>query len=299
MKIILIILITILILLLLIGIYFFNYSTNPKFSLKRLFKKKSMLFLTDKESLDWFNNVKYKEVYIKSYDKTILHSYEFNNKLNTWIILVHGYTNNALEILSIAKKFYDKGYSILLIDQRAHGKSKGYYSTQGYNERKDMLYWINYLNNKKKVKIVLYGISMGATTIMRTVAFNLPHNVICAIEDCGFISNYNQYYEQLSFRHLPAKLLIFSSNIISIFMEGFNIYKFNPYKELEKGKIPMLFIHGKNDKLVKPYNAIDAYNIYKGKKELLLVDNAKHMKSSIENPNLYYKTIFNFINKNK
>ncbi len=297
MKVLYIIILSVIFIILVIGIYFFNYSTNPKFSLKKLFKKKSMLFLSDNNSIKWFNNTTHKDIYLKSFDKLKLHSYEIKNKSNTWIIMVHGYTNNGLEILSIAQKFYNEGYSLLIIDQRAHGKSKGIYSTQGYNERKDLISWIKYLNRKKKTKIILYGISMGATVVMRTTSLPLPKNVTCAIEDCGFISNYNQYYEQLSFRHLPAKIIIFSSNIVSIILKKFNIYKFDPYKELEKGTIPMLFIHGKSDKLVKPYNAIESYKIYKGKKEILLIDDAKHMKSSIVNPEIYYSTIFKFINK--
>ena len=60
---------------------------------------------------------------------------------------MHGYTNNALEMLDVAYNFYKKGYSILLIDQRAHGKSDGIYSTHGFYERKDMLSWIDYLND--------------------------------------------------------------------------------------------------------------------------------------------------------
>ncbi len=297
MKIAIIIILIILFIILFVGIYFFNYSTKPSFSLKRLFKNKSMLFLTKKENIKWFNNSKYKEIYIKSFDNKKLHAYEIKNKLNTWIIIVHGYTNSALEVLSIAETFYNKGYSVLLIDQRAHGKSEGVYSTHGYFERKDILSWTKYLNSKSKAKIVLYGISMGATSVMRSTSLKLPKSVICAIEDCGFISNYEQYYTQLSFRHLPAKIIIFSSNIFSMIVANFNIYKFNPYKELEKGNIPMLFINGTNDKLVPFSNAIKAHNIYNGPKELLLIDNAKHMKSSIIDPDKYYKTIFKFIKK--
>ena len=75
--------------------------------------------------------------------------------------------------------------------------------------------WIDYLNKKKKTKIILYGISMGGTVIMRTVGEDLPNNVICAIEDCGFISNYDQFYNQLSYLKFLPGPIISSSNIIS------------------------------------------------------------------------------------
>ena len=299
MKVLIIILFIILILYLLIGVYFFHFSNCTKISIKRLFKGKGTFKLTSSESKTWFKNSNYKEVYIKSFDKKKLHAYEIKNKLNTWVIIVHGYTNNALEMLDVAYNFYKKGYSILLIDQRAHGKSDGIYSTHGFYERKDMLSWIDYINKKKKTKIILYGISMGGTVIMRTVGENLPDNVICAIEDCGFISNYDQFYNQLKYLKFLPKPIISSFNIFSSIFFGFNIYKFKPEEILMNGKIPFMFIHGSSDKLVPPKNAYDAYQLYKGKKKLLIIDEAKHMKSSIQDSKKYYNEIFSFIKENK
>lgn len=299
MKIFIIILLIIFIFYLLIGVYFFHFSNCTKISTKRLFKGKGTFKLTSNESKRWFKNSNYKEVCVKSFDKKKLHAYEIKNKLNTWVIIVHGYTNNALEMLDVAYNFYKKGYSILLIDQRAHGKSDGVYSTHGFYERKDMLSWIDYINKKKKTKIILYGISMGGTVIMRTVGENLPDNVICAIEDCGFISNYDQFYNQLKYLKFLPKPIISSFNIFSSIFFGFNIYKFNPEEILMNGKIPFMFIHGSSDKLVPPKNAYDAYQLYKGKKKLLIIDEAKHMKSSIQDSKKYYNEIFNFIKENK
>lgn len=299
MKIFIIILLIIFIFYLLIGVYFFHFSNCTKISTKRLFKGKGTFKLTSNESKRWFKNSNYKEVCVKSFDKKKLHAYEIKNKLNTWVIIVHGYTNNALEMLDVAYNFYKKGYSILLIDQRAHGKSDGIYSTHGFYERKDMLSWIDYINKKKKTKIILYGISMGGTVIMRTVGENLPNNVICAIEDCGFISNYDQFYNQLKYLKFLPKPIISSFNIFSSIFFGFNIYKFNPEEILMKGKVPFMFIHGSSDKLVPPKNAYDAYQLYKGKKKLLIIDEAKHMKSSIQDPKKYYNEIFSFIKENK
>lgn len=299
MKVLIIILFIILVLYLLIGVYFFHFSNCTKISIKKLFKGKGTFKLTSSESKTWFKNSNYKEVYIKSFDKKKLHAYEIKNKLNTWVIIVHGYTNNALEMLDVAYNFYKKGYSILLIDQRAHGKSDGIYSTHGFYERKDMLSWIDYINKKKKTKIILYGISMGGTVTMRTVGENLPNNVICAIEDCGFISNYDQFYNQLKYLKFLPKPIISSFNIFSSIFFGFNIYKFKPEEILMNGKIPFMFIHGSSDKLVPPKNAYDAYQLYKGKKKLLIIDGAKHMKSSIQDSKKYYNEIFSFIKENK
>ena len=60
-----------------------------------------------------------------------------------------------------------------------------------------------------------------------------------------------------------------------------------------------MFIHGSSDKLVPPKNAYDAYQLYIGKKKLLIIDGAKHMKSSIQDSKKYYNEIFSFIKENK
>ena len=138
MKVLIIILFIILVLYLLTGVYFFHFSNCTKISKKRLFKGKGTAKLNSKEAEKWFNDSNYKELYIKSFDNKKLQAYEIKNKLNTWVIIVHGYTNNALEMLDVAYNFYKKGYSILLIDQRAHGKSDGVYSTHCFYERKEM-----------------------------------------------------------------------------------------------------------------------------------------------------------------
>ena len=152
-------------------------------------------------------------------------------------------------------------------------------------------------NSGYKIKSV--KVTMGGTVIMRTVGENLPDNVICAIEDCGFISNYDQFYNQLKYLKFLPKPIISSFNIFSSIFFGFNIYKFKPEEILMNGKIPFMFIHGSSDKLVPPKNAYDAYQLYKGKKKLLIIDGAKHMKSSIQDSKKYYNEIFSFIKENK
>ena len=295
MKTIIIIILILVFLFLILGLYFFNFSENPIFSKKKLFKNKKELPLSKKKDQNWFNNIKHEDVYIKSYDKLKLHGYIIKNNSDIYIIIVHGYTNSALEMLTPAKNFYDMGYNILLIDQRAHGLSEGKYSSMGWNERKDIISWINYLNNNRNIKIILYGISMGANSVMMSTGEKIPNNVICAIEDCGFLSIYHQFYNQLKYLKFFPKPIIWSSHFFAKILIKFNRYKAYGLKQLKKGTIPMLFIHGDKDKFVPISNFEEAYNNYNGKKEKLIIKGAKHMESSIVNNKLYYKKIKEFI----
>lgn len=73
----------------------------------------------------------------------------------------------GLDMVPCVQKFIEMGYNALIIDQRAHGNSQGKYRGMGYLECKDLKEWINFIVDKdKNSKIILYGVSMGATTVM-------------------------------------------------------------------------------------------------------------------------------------
>lgn len=85
--------------------------------------------------------------------------------------------------------FYNAGYNLLFVDPGATGNSGGDYVTYGQYESDDVLYWINReVGTKPTQKILLYGGSMGAATMMSTLAKDIPANVKGIIENCGFKS---------------------------------------------------------------------------------------------------------------
>lgn len=58
-----------------------------------------------------------------------------------------------------------------------------------------------------EAKIILYGESMGAATVMMASGEALPDNVVAVVEDCGYISAYemlkNQLQERFSLPEFP------------------------------------------------------------------------------------------------
>lgn len=289
-----------------IGSYFYHFSLNPKFK-RNILKKKNKSktkdlnkTLANYESTKWFNKQKKKDIYIKSDDNINLHSYKIENKKsNIWVIIIHGYRESGKTLLNAAKKFYDNGYNILMPDLRAHGKSGGKYIGMGWPDRLDIIKWINYLNKKyKDIKIILYGVSMGASTVMMTSGEDLPENVKLAIEDCGYTSVWDEFSYQLkTVFKLRPNIIMSAANLISLFKNNFIIRKASALKQIKKSKLPMLFIHGTEDKFV-PFEMLEKIYInYPNEKEKLIIEGAKHAKSSIINPDLYWSTVYNFIKK--
>ena len=290
----------------LIGNYFFNIVFNPKVSKKYILrsiteedkKNERIDKIKGEEWLKQFGT----EIKIISTDNKVLNGYKVSNpikKSNIWVIIVHGYMGCAKEMVKYAKKFIYIGYNVLLVDLRAHGKSEGKYIGMGWKDKDDLLCWINKIcKENKNSKIILYGISMGASTVMMTIGEKLPYNVKLAIEDCGYSSVFKEFKSMLkTVNPIISKYVIFSTNIVTKLKIGFYFNEASCINQIINSKIPILFIHGDKDTFV-PFEMLEeVYQACNSKKEKIVIKNAGHTKSSKLNPDVYWKKIENFTKK--
>ncbi|PQC28062.1 alpha/beta hydrolase [Enterococcus mundtii] len=215
-------------------------------------------------------------------------------------IVAHGYMGDAETMANYAKMFHDLGYNVLVPDARGHGKSEGDYIGFGWHERKDYVKWIDQVleTNGQSEEIVLYGISMGAATVMMTSGESLPTNVKAIIEDCGYSSvNEELAYQLNELFGLPPFPLIQVTSLMTKIRAGYFFGEADAIKQLEKNKLPMLFIHGDADTFV-PYEMLDkVYQATNGPKEKYVVPGAEHAKAYSVDPENYQKTVSNFLEK--
>ncbi|MCF0147346.1 MAG: alpha/beta hydrolase [Clostridium sp.] len=289
-----------------IGNYFYNLALNPNTSKDAIFgtpeEAKSTSGKIINESQLWLlNNSKYTDSYIESFDNLKLHGYKILNEspTNNWVITVHGYTSKGIAMSNYAKNFYNMGYNILIPDLRGHGESEGNYIGMGWFDRLDLLSWINLIiNENNNANIILHGISMGAATVTMASGENLPSNVKAIIADCGYTSVWNQFSHQLKAIYSLPKFPVMNASSITIKLKtGYSLKQASSLKQVAKSKTPMLFIHGDKDDFV-PYSMMDElYNAASCEKEKLTIKGAGHAKASSVNPELYWTTIKNFINK--
>ena len=169
------------------------------------------------------NNIPYKmpfknkaqNIYMKSRNNLKLHAYLLKNHAlsNSWVIMCHGYGGSALRLKRNAALFYKMGLNVLAPDARGHGKSEGNYIGMGWHERLDVIDWANLIISKNKnAKIILYGVSMGGSTVAMASGEKLPKNIKCIIEDCGYTSAWNELDYQ--FRKFLKSKFRLTSNII-------------------------------------------------------------------------------------
>ena len=83
-----------------------------------------------------------------------------------------------------------EGHNVLLVDQRAQGESEGRTMTFGVLERWDCLNWVRYIRTRPELRgpVTLYGVSMGAATVLLASALPLPEEVHCIIADSPYSS---------------------------------------------------------------------------------------------------------------
>lgn len=311
--IILIILIAIIILGILayIGNFFYNYALNPKASSSKD-KTKNQALDIDSNSvanednilgeLNWFEKESnFLDISIKSFDDLKLHGYKIINQnlTNNWVITVHGYSGQGIEMTSYAKKYYEAGFNILIPDLRGHGLSDGNYIGMGWHDRLDILKWIELLiKDNENSNIILHGVSMGSSTVTMTSGENLPLNVKAIIADCGYSSVWDEFSHQLkSIFKLPSFPVLNAASIVTKFRAGYNLKEASSLNQVKKSKTPILFIHGDKDGFV-PYEMMEKiYNATASEKEMLTIKEANHARSYQKDPDTYWNSVFRFINK--
>lgn len=288
-----------------IGNYFYNLALNPKTDksfLEGVLKQTEEEKKKSEECAQWLVQNS-EDVYIESTNNGTLklHAYKVNNenKTNTWVIVIHGYMYYGKGMGVSAKNFYKKGYNVLVLDLRGHGESEGDYIGMGWHDRLDVIDWINYLiKENSNCKIIIYGVSMGAATTMMTTGENLPKQVKLAIEDCGYTSVWDQCgYVLKRIFHLPKFPALYLADRTCKKNANYGIKEASSLEQVKKSQIPILFIHGSGDTFV-PFKMVDElYDTATCPKEKLVIEGAGHAGAASVNPELYWRTIENFINK--
>ncbi|HOP10622.1 MAG TPA: alpha/beta hydrolase [Oscillospiraceae bacterium] len=253
---------------------------------------------SDSEWAEIFETRKERE--ITSYDGLTLRAYQLgDNSAKRQVIMVHGYGGDHLMYRQLAKHFYKTGFSILMPDLRGHGKSEGNVICMGWKDRLDIIKWIDLLvSENPRCEIVLYGISMGAATVMMTSGEKLPDNVKAIIEDCGYTSAAEQfgYCMKTFFNIVPFPILQYS-NLVCRIRGGWGFWQASAVKQLNKNYLPMLFIHGADDDFVPAFMIDKVYAATMGPKEKLIVPGAKHAEACCVDPEGYGRAVEGFLKK--
>jgi len=215
-------------------------------------------------------------------------------------ILFHGYRStlgtdcNGGYSMSVRR-----GYNVLVVYQRAHRESGGRTITFGVKERFDCLDWIEYINNRfgENTKILLMGLSMGAATVLMAAGLDLPANVRGVMADCGFSSPKEILQEVIKQMKFPLRITYFFVRMSARFFGHFDPEEASAVEALKNAKVPVLIIHGDDDRFVPSRMSHDNYEACASAKEILIVPGAGHGLSYCVDARAYEKAVEDFMDR--
>lgn len=280
----------------LLGIMLYKASLKRENTNNKKLRSQPLL-INEKE---WFDNVNKERNEIVSCRKTKLVGFLINNDSDTYVICSHGYHGSYREFSFQTRKFVDEfGFNVLNYSQRAHGESEGKYSTMGFLEKEDLKNWIDYiLLLNKNAKIILYGWSMGAATILSYLGKYKNEHIICAITDAGYSSLKEEFlYVAKKTIKLPTRYSLNALDFVMKIRCGFSLKDVNIAANLENNFTPILFIHGEDDTFVPFYMQKILYENDAGEKEKISFPKSEHVQSLTNYPQEYMEKVKNFINK--
>ncbi len=192
------------------------------------------------------------------------------------VILFHGYSSSKASMLPYAKQFRNMGYETILVDFMGSGGSSGYNTTIGYKEAHDVKMVYEFVKRQyPQQKIVLFGTSMGAVAVMKSMEKYVlkPDKIIL---ECPFGSMVTTTKKRFNAMGLPgspfAEWLLFYGSI----QNGFNAFRHKPTNYAILIKTPTLLLYGAKDKRVTKKETEGIYDNLSGPKKLIIFENAGH-----------------------
>ena len=253
---------------------------------------------------------------IASYDNIELNAdiYNLDIDSNKWIILVHGYggTKEDTNSGNIRDKYISKGYNVITPQMRYEIGSEDY--TFGWIESNDLLDWITYIiNNNENAEILLHGFSMGAAAVtVLSGNENLPTNVKGIIADSG-AKDLNSFIEYLLknnkefLQEIIGETEIKEENelrqeaneIITERLSKYNltIEQISAINQVRKAFVPMLFLHGEEDKTTNPEDSKELYEAATNieKKKIKIFQGMGHCWAAGTKKDEYWSVVKEFI----
>ena len=211
----------------------------------------------------------------------------------------HGYRSSPMTDFSGGSELsFSLEHNVLLVDQRAHGKSQGRTITFGILERHDLLRWVHYALERfgKDTRIILYGISMGGATVLMASELELPENVKGIIADCPYASPMDIIMHVAKGMPIPPWLtkpfVILGAKIYG----GFDIREADAVRAVKNAKVPILIIHGDADGFV-PCDMSDIAAHNPEKITRYTFPGADHGISYLSDPVRYRQIVTEFMEK--
>lgn len=216
----------------------------------------------------------FKVVNLKSNKEIECWSIEIEKSKGT-VVLFHGFSSEKSSLLEQSTIFNELGYSTFLVDFMGSGGSEGNQTTIGFLEAEQVKTSFEYLKKRGVETIYLYGSSMGAVAIMKSLNdYSLkPMGVVLECPFGTMSQTVSARFKNMGVPTFPmASLLVFWGGV----QNGFWAFGHSPIEYAKSIDCPVLLLHGAKDDKVTRSEINDIFKNLKGEKELKVYSKAGH-----------------------
>ncbi len=219
-----------------------------------------------------------------------------------WVLLFHGVSDNRTGMTGQAALLLRHGYSVVMMDARAHGESGGKMATYGWLERRDTHAIIDALNTTDTPRnLYALGSSMGAAIALQSGAIEPRIAGVVAESSFSDLREVTFDYAGLHWSPWLGKTLFRPGTWTAISTAqkegGFSVDEVSPEKSVSSRPFPVLLICDGSDRIIPCRHTRRIFRAAMGPKELWEVPRADHASAIGAEPAEYQRRVIAFLDK--
>src|SRR5690242_19356555 len=242
------------------------------------------------------------------------------NPNGSWVLLFHGVADNRIGVIGQSEFLLRAGYSVVMMDARAHGASGGPIATYGWLERNDTRATIDALLASERHRyisvqmstpfppdmpdpagpqhLVALGESMGAGIVLQSAAAD--PRIEAVVAEASFANMREASYDYAGLRKYPwlGKTLLAPFSWTLLYrgkkLTGFPLAEISPVKAVASRPFPVLLICDEKDEALPCRHTQMIYDAARGAKQLWVVPGAYHTAALGFHPEEFSRRVLSF-----
>src|ERR1700704_6334438 len=198
-----------------------------------------------------------------------------------WVLVYHGVADNRMGVLEHARMLLLAGYSVVMMDSRAHGASEGSMATYGWLERNDTRFIVDALESSEYPRhLFALGESMGAGIALQSAA--VEPRIEAVVAEASFANLRELPYDYAGLQRYPllgmtllapgAWTMVYHGELAA----GFPAGEVSPEKSVAARPFPVLLICDADDRVLPCRHTKRIYAAARGPKQMWVVPGAFH-----------------------
>jgi uncharacterized protein len=238
-----------------------------------------------------------------------------------WVLLFHGVADNRMGVLGQAELLLKAGYSVVMMDSRAHGQSEGAMATYGWLERNDTHAVVDALLSSERDRFIsvqmsalgppgnpmdaapamhvfALGESMGAGIALQSAA--VEPRIEAVVAEASFANLTEAAYDYAGFRRYPwigktffapgAWMMVWRGQSLA----GFPAAEVSPQKSVAARAFPVLLICDTADVALPCRHTRMIYDAARGPRQMWVVPHAFHTAAIAYQPEEFRRRVLAF-----